>query len=672
MSTPQELTTTVSGRRCTRSRARTAATSSTTSSAPPPPPPPVTTSSQSTTSTTSQAAPQIQTSAPPPPPPPPASSTSTSTSTTQAAPPAAASSTTGTNSAVSSPQAQSVKAAAVPSAPAAAAAAPNVASSVPAAAASEADAASQTASVAAQAITTSAPAPAPAPAPATSASAPASAPDPATSDPASAISAPAPAPTTSAPVPTTTTSAATSSNTIVTAAPSSSTLLDSVLSSTSAAAVPDTTVPSAIPSDSSSTGQAQSTVTGISSGSTAGAIGSDHGTSGDGNGLTLPATGQTNVAGIAGGVVGGVVGIALISVLLFLCLRRRKTGTSEKGAEDQGSMSGFKGKVSLFFAKMKGKKSGPASNPYRRHTLRSSVSSVYSVQGLGRRSQSISEPADFGQQYRGIGDRMPSLNRSRTLLHKQDSLDIGVASSNVDDPFKDPADQPRNPFLLSPDQQPRDGPRTPKPTATTERASRDTFASIVGQLDKHDGSGTPDWLRDNVQKHKRMTSTQTALHSNPPANYALSDHTASVYSDDDNPFFDPSDIPLAPPLQPLPPNPPSRPANAYAPMPAFNATTNTNSRESDVSFFGEPGPSRPTTNMFGNKVRQSDPFDLDRPEVLSFGDVGGRTIRASTVTRQISKKGGNTVPNWVNVNDGPYDRTSAMPTPLARNPSTRR
>lgn len=417
------------------------------------------------------------------------------------------------------------------------------------------------------------------------------------------------------------------------------------------------------------------------------------------------------MAGIVGGVVGGFVGIALISTLLFLCLRRRKTGTfekwqqriSEKSRGDGGLLAKIKAvqekleaipaTVGMFFAKMKGKKAGPATNPYRRHSVRSSVSSVYSVRS-NRRSQSISEPpSKLRQQLRGFGDRMPSLKRSRTLLQKNPDGVVGTkspfpgivedpvrrGSNGLDDPFKDTEEPPKILMLLNPDRDTKsksvfDGlqdqqrpPITPKPAAMSERGSKDPFASLLDEIAERDGSGTPEWLRETAQKHKRSTSVQTALRSHPPSTY-----TASVYTTAENPFFDPTEAPPVP-TQPLPPNPPARPANAYAPLPAFNATSSTVSRESNTSFtfFGEPGPSRPSTNLFSSKVRQSDPFDLDRPEVLGFGNVGGRTVRAS-VTRQNSKSNRtSTVPNWVSVDDGPYERASAVPGPL-RNPSVRR
>jgi hypothetical protein len=245
-------------------------------------------------------------------------------------------------------------------------------------------------------------------------------------------------------------------------------------------------------------------------------------------------------------------------------------------------------------------------------------------------------------------------------------------SKGPEDPFQDP-EPPKKFFLLNPDpptpgtdglQDQQRGPLTPKPTAVTER-SKDPFASIMDEVNKLNGSGTPEWLKEAAQAHKRTASSTTALRSHPPSNY-----TASVYTMADNPFFDPSDAPPVP-TQPLPPNPPPRQTTAYGPLPSFNATSSTISRDSESSFFfGEPGPTRPGTTVFGSKVRQSDPFDLDRPEVLSFGAVNGRGVRAS-VTRQNSRARKSNVPNWVNVNDGPYKRDNTGAGVL-RNPSTRR
>ncbi|KAJ4347109.1 uncharacterized protein N0V89_011047 [Didymosphaeria variabile] len=503
---------------------------------------------------------------------------------------------------------------------------------------------------------------------------------------------PTPTPT---PTPSATPAPATSDSSLAAVPPTSSILADVPAASST---VPEASSPlisssapaqSVLPADPAPDTQpvlSQPTDTGIPTGGSAGAISPDPGTPDEGSSLTLPLNGSTNVAPIVGGVIGGFVGLALVSALLFLCLRRQKNGTfekwqqrlSEKNQREDGGflvklravpekIKGIPAGVGVFFARLKGDKSGPASNPYRKHTR--NASSVYS-EGTNRRSQSISEPpSSFRQKLRGFGGRVPTLKRSRTLLQKkQDSLVVGqnspfpnivedpvIRNSNADgNPFADPLDPPKNLQLLNPDpsspQPQQSGPLAPKPAATSDRNPRDPFASILDEIDAQNGSGTPEWLRETAQQHKRTASSQTALRSNP-----VSKNRSSVYPDrHSNPFFDPSDPPPLPPTQPLPPTP-SRPANAYAPLPQFNATSSTVSRISkDSFFFGEPGPSRPATNVFGRGVRQSDPFDLDRPEVLGFGVVGGRTVRGS-VTRQNSRKRSSTVPNWINVNDGPYE-----------------
>ncbi|KAF2477804.1 uncharacterized protein BDR25DRAFT_4058 [Lindgomyces ingoldianus] len=466
------------------------------------------------------------------------------------------------------------------------------------------------------------------------------------------------------------------------------------------------------PSNRLSNNQPQSTV---SPGGSAGIISPDQGA--DGNGLTIPS--QTNVGGIVGGVMGGFIGIAMISVLLFLCLRRRKKEPferwqrrmSEKNESDSAPfLDKFKAipaGIGAAFQKLKGERSESVQNPYRRQSVRSSVSSVYSVRSNGR-SRSISEPpSKFRQQLRDFGGRMPSLKRSRTLLgKKQDSLVNGskspfpgivedpVIRNSKENPFADPEplEPPRNLRLLNPDpssgastprpqqkvtveglQDQQRAPISPKTVARPERASRDPFASILDELEDRNGSGTPEWLRET--SHKRTQSATTALSSHPPSSF----YTASVYTTADNPFLDPTDAPSVPPLPALPPNPPRRPSNAYTGLGAFNPIASNASRESNTSiFFGEPGPSRPTTNMFSSVAptprfgRQSDPFDLDRPEVLGFGNVSGRKEVRASVTRQNSKSNRrSSVPNWVVLDDGPYERASAVPGPL-RNPSVRR
>ncbi|KAF2273964.1 uncharacterized protein EI97DRAFT_435612 [Westerdykella ornata] len=437
--------------------------------------------------------------------------------------------------------------------------------------------------------------------------------------------------------------------------------------------------------------------------------------------------GIENVGGIVGGAVGAFAGVVLITVLLFLCLRKRKSrstfGRWQQRISDEkderprfaakltASTCGWRTKAAGVFAKLGKKRPDSIQSPLNPQSVRSSISSVYATRP-NRRSQSMSEPpSKFRQQLRNMGqrfgDRMPSLKRSRTLLQKrQDSLVVGAKSpfpGIVDDPvlrsgngtanpFADPGplEPPRSLHVLNPDPNSRettprlprnlDGlqeqqrpPITPKAATLSNRGSNDPFASILDGLEDRKGNSTPEWHRYSV--HKR-TQSAMALRSHPPSRYS-----ASIYTTAENPFWDPSD---AQPVlqQPLPPDPPKRPMNAYtAGLPTFDATSSNASRESTGSFFfGEPGPSRPTTDLFSEVStvsavprvgRQSDPFDLDRPEVLGFGRVGGRQVRASVTRSNSRTKRTSSVPNWVNVDDGPYDRASAVPGPL-RNPSIKR
>ncbi|KAF2656044.1 hypothetical protein K491DRAFT_678400 [Lophiostoma macrostomum CBS 122681] len=483
-----------------------------------------------------------------------------------------------------------------------------------------------------------------------------------------------------------------------------STGIDSLLASSTTAPQPQQTSPATAPSDQQPNDQpAQSTSTGVPSGGSAGAISPDQSIGGDESTLTLGSS-NTNVGAIAGGVVGGVAGVALISVLLFMCLKRRKSREpfvkwqqrfSEKNGESSGLLAKLKAVpekfeavseklraipagVGVFLGKLRGEKSGPAQNPYNRQSVRSSVSSVYSVR-TNVRSRSVSEPpSKWRQQLRGFGDRMPSLKRSRTLLQQEQP--VVEAKVEDDNPFADP--DPVNPTSVPQIPAPalarstsirsqravvdglKDQQRAPQSAAAVNRASKETFASLLDEIDERNGSGTPEWLKNTA--HKRTQSASTALRSHPTSVA----YTASVYTNADNPFFDPSDAPPVP-KQPLPPNPPRRPSNAFVGFPTFNATSTLDSRVSTGSsflLFGEPGPSRPSTNMFSEVSalprvgRQSDPFDLDRPEVLRFGMSGQREVRAS-VTRQNSKSNRtSTVPNWVG---------TATPGPL-RNPSVKR
>ncbi|KAJ4383526.1 hypothetical protein N0V86_001579 [Didymella sp. IMI 355093] len=232
-------------------------------------------------------------------------------------------------------------------------------------------------------------------------------------------------------------------------------------------------------------------------------------------------------------------------------------------------------------------------------------------------------------------------------------------------PFADPTPAPsRNLRISNPDtiDEQTHGPSPPQPAATP-RVVRDPFASLIDEID-----GAPNWLRDSnmtaltattAPTHRRTQSSASALNSYP---------ASSVYSRD--PFADPSPVPPLPKQTSTPQ--PQPPLSTYSAFPA--------ARESNFTFFGEPGPSRPGTNMFTPGLpsnpgasrpgtnyfnapitpapltsgpltstsrldRQSDPFDLDRPEVLSFKGIMNQMrdsiARTATVrSRRTSSVGG--------------------------------
>ncbi|UPX09673.1 uncharacterized protein EKO05_0000357 [Ascochyta rabiei] len=380
-----------------------------------------------------------------------------------------------------------------------------------------------------------------------------------------------------------------------------------------------------------------------------------------------------NIGGIIGGVVGGFVALALLSALLFFCLRRRKSkeaGWNEKSEVLSGFLSKAKAVPAgfgVFFARFRNEKTGPLDNPYQRHQPRSSVGSVYSTTSNGR-GRSISElqrqPASGG----GFVRRMSSRKSERNVLRKKTSsvssqspfMDVSeelVRNNNVgSNPFADPGpDTPRNLRISNPDtlEEQTRGPSPPQP-AVTPRAARDPFASLIDEID-----GAPNWLRDSnmsASNHRRIQSSASALRAHPPS---------SVYSSD--PFADLSSIPPMPTQQPQPP------LSTYSAFPAV--------RDSNYTIFGEPGPSRPSTTMFTPGLpsnpsasrdtnifntpattpgfpssgpptstsrldRQSDPFDLDRPEVLSF--KGMMNQMRDSIARQttIRSRRTSSVSNW--------------------------
>ncbi|KAJ4984711.1 hypothetical protein SVAN01_09825 [Stagonosporopsis vannaccii] len=409
------------------------------------------------------------------------------------------------------------------------------------------------------------------------------------------------------------------------------------------------------------------------------------GHSGDGHnggGHSSHSDSDPNIGGIVGGVVGGFVALALLSVLLFFCLRRRKSregSWNEKIEESSGFVSTLKAVPARFggiFARLRNEKTGPMDNPYQRHQPRSSVGSVYSTTSSGR-GRSISEPQGQAAVGAGFVRRMSSRKSERNVLRKKtssvssQSWFMGITEEPVEnnniggDPFADPSpSSPRNLRISNPDtiEEQSRGPSPPQPAATP-LVARDPFASLIDQID-----GAPDWLRDSnwtassVSNHRRTQSSASALNSHPPS---------SVYSRD--PFADPSPVPPLP-TQTSTGKQPQPPLSTYSAFPA--------GRESNYTFFGEPGPSRPGTNVFTPGLpsnpsvgrpdtnifstavmtpgpltsglptstsrldRQSDPFDLDRPEVLSFKGIMNQMRDSIARTATVRSRRTSSVGNW--------------------------
>lgn len=683
MATPQESITTVSGRRCTRSRARTAATSTSTPIATPTAAAPT----EATTSTAAEQPAQTQQTAAnppasqqqqsPPPPAPPASSSPVEQSAVVPLPttPAAASTALGTSNEVLIPIATTPLPAVLQSS----APAPDVQpTSTPAPSSDPVNVPSQVAA---------APDLPPARIAPTSSDTVETAVTGSSSSPPAAPT----APSSSAPV-----STAPIAQPVVTESTGST-------NPTSIAAVPDileSTVTSQVVSQATSIAGLLSQTSSIAAGrptvGPVGIIAPEQGAHSPGNGHTgnehsssSHSGSEPNVGGIIGGVFGGLTGLALLGLLVFFLLRRRKSrkgGWNEKSPTSSyfEQSTGFVTKLKAvpvgfagFLARLKNEKTGPLDNPYQRHQPRSSVGSVYSTTSSGR-GRSISEPQGQPAAGGGFVRRMSSRKSERNVLRKKNSSVssqspfMGIAeeptrnnnNNNTGNPFADPTpDPPKNLRISNPDttdEQAR-GPSPPQPAATP-RTVRDPFASLIDQID-----GAPDWLRDSqmtaltattAPTHQRTQSSASALNSHP---------ASSVYSRD--PFADPSPIPPVPNQTSF--SQPKPPTSTYSAFPT--------ARESNYTFFGEPGPSRPgtmftpglpanpgasrpPTNYFNAPItpapltggpltstsrldRQSDPFDLDRPEVLSFKGIMSQMrdsiARTATVrSRRTSSVGG--------------------------------
>ncbi|KAF2819645.1 hypothetical protein CC86DRAFT_375114 [Ophiobolus disseminans] len=378
--------------------------------------------------------------------------------------------------------------------------------------------------------------------------------------------------------------------------------------------------------------------------SSSGVIGPDSGDLDGDGGLTLP-TGDANIGSIAGGVIGGVAGLALVCALLFFCLRKRKTKQPrwvEKnvaGPRFVEKVKAIPAGVSVIFAKVKGMKSRPAQNPYRRHSQQDSISSIYSTTSNDQDGFFAAEaPVRRSSSRKSERNRLRKKNSSVSSQSTFERI-IEEREREANNPFDDP-EPPRLLRLSNPDpnQSPR-GPVTPQPAMTPANP----FTSPLD--DRAVPPGWPEALPP-ILGHKRTQSSLSALGSHPPTLlFAGPGNTAAKGSSG------------PPPSSQAPPAQKRRSSIAY---PTFDATSSGASGDSDFALYGEPGPSRPGTKLFtpgptGRTVRQSDPFDLDRPEVLGFGSVVGRKEVRASVTRQATRgKRTSSVGNWSTTNDSPY------------------
>ncbi|KAF2134588.1 hypothetical protein P153DRAFT_427264 [Dothidotthia symphoricarpi CBS 119687] len=438
------------------------------------------------------------------------------------------------------------------------------------------------------------------------------------------------------------TSLAPVSDTIETATPAaSSTVLAQVSSGLAVPTAPtittsSTTLPALpsqpeTPSESSSTEtsvaelpqRTNSVVLAIPTGGQAGVVAPEQNASG-GNGIS-----GTDIKTIVGGTVGGLVGLVLLGALLLFCLRRRKSKGKNWNEKEEDSRF-----MTMFVAKLKGNKTKSTDFPYEQHVQGPSASSVYATRPHGRNSSKL-EGINAGRGIKGP---------------------VRQNSNGVQDPFADPG-SPANVQLLRSNSS---GPLIPQLAATA--APRSPFASLLEEIE-----GAPGWLRDSAwSNHRRTQSSASALNSHPPS---------SVYSTANDPFRDPPNVSPTP-GQRLPPNRARHSSNVHSEYMNINTKTAPASRDSDFILFGEPGPSRPATGVFtpvpsrpstntftpGRTPRQSDPFDLDRPEVLGFRNVISRMVsvgRQPTQSRRASSVG-----NWGNGTDSYYGQMGKYsPTP---------
>lgn len=341
---------------------------------------------------------------------------------------------------------------------------------------------------------------------------------------------------------------------------------------------------------------------------------------------------------------------------------------------------------------------------------RNSVSSMYSARPSVRLRSSNEPPSRFRRQLHGFTDRMAIVKWPKGGMGRRQNSASGAShspfsdvvegplvrnSSRINNPFLDPAllrepslpnlrivnpdPSPSSTGMITPRQAVAEGlvgqqrapltpriPRLPPQPQQAEPVPRipNPFSDPTDEPEDRTGGATPDWLRRSSHAHTQ--SAATALRSHPPSSFYTN---SFYYPSPSNPFIDPPDFPV--------PALPNQPTTTYTPQVPFSAYLPKYSRSSRASqaflqpssargsaatnssafLFGEPGPSRPTTTFtnasFSRATRgKSDPFDLDRPEVLGFGNVSsGKEVRAS-VTRQNSRRSRrSSTPNWVTLGD---------------------
>ncbi|KAJ5029425.1 hypothetical protein PSV08DRAFT_193331 [Bipolaris maydis] len=374
-----------------------------------------------------------------------------------------------------------------------------------------------------------------------------------------------------------------------------------------------------------------------------GIIGPGQGSSNDDGPLTLDS--NVNLAGILGGVFGGIAALALIVGLLFLVLRKRRLKPrrwNEKRQSDSSLLSRIRTiptGLGAFVARLKGSQTGSTQNPYQRHVPKASADSTYSRDSNGRIRSNGEPQGAYPHRRASSSGSISSKKSERNLLRKKPSSisayrfpDI-AEDTGTPNPFADPQ-QMRPLLILNPD--PRSTPTTPQvPAATADPEPRDPFTSVYDPPPV-----APMRERGPAQTHQRAMSSISGQSSRT---------TWSLYPTA-NPFNDPPNVPPLPNQAVLPQHHRQRSSMAlpnFNPTAIFDANSTFATRDSGL-LFGEPGPSRPATNIFTpvtparRTIRQSDPFDLDRPEVLGFGGLSRqptRTKRRSSVNNWYSTAG---------------------------------